>query len=435
MSSARSVLLRAALAGACALLCCGQAHSEDWPRFLGPRHNATSAEKGPAQWAAAGPGVLWEHEKGEGWACPAIAGEMLVLLSRREEQEVVECLEAVTGKPRWRFAYDAPYRDRYGSSEGPRTAPVIAEGRVYTFGVTGQMHCLELASGRVIWRRDLATEYAMVPNFFGWGSTPLVKDGRVIVNVGGAGNRCVVALDAKNGKELWTTTHPWGASYASPVPATIHGRECVLIFAGGESRPPTGGLLCIDEQTGEVLTATPHRAKIAESVSASSPVAIGNRVFITESYGSGAALIEIQPDWSAEVMWKAENFGTYFMTPIVRDGCIFGFDGQQPRLAELVCYDVQTGKELWRDDLESKFGRGSLLSLADGVVCLGEFGDFAKLELSRTGAKVIQQAKLFHAPESWTLPALSDGRLYICQNGRSSDGKSPRLICYDFSPE
>src|SRR5690606_27969002 len=132
-------------------------------------------------------------------------------------------------------------------------------------------------------------------------------------------------------------------SYASPVPAKIHGRDCILIFAGGESRPPTGGLLCIDEATGKVLTATPHRARIAESVSASSPVVIGNRVFITESYGSGGILVEIQPDWTAKVLWKAEKFGAYFMTPIVRDGCIFGFDGQQPRLAELVCYDVETG--------------------------------------------------------------------------------------------
>ncbi|RYD42152.1 MAG: hypothetical protein EOP83_33065 [Verrucomicrobiaceae bacterium] len=182
-------------------------------------------------------------------------------------------------------------------------------------------------------------------------------------------------------------------------------------------------------------TATPHRAEIAESVSASSPVVIGNRVFVTESYGSGGAMIEIQPNWSAKVVWKADKFGAYFMTPIVRDGCIFGFDGQQPRLAELVCYDVETGKELWRDDLGSRFGRGSLLNLPESVVCLGEFGDLARLELSRTGVKVAQQVKLFQAPETWTLPALSDGRLYICQNERSADGKAPRLICYDFSPE
>src|SRR5690606_19635728 len=154
-----------------------------------------------------------------------------------------------------------------------------------------------------------------------------------------------------------------------------------------------------------------------------------------ESYGSGGALIEIRPDWTGKVAWQAEKFGAYFMTPIVRDGCIFGFDGQQPRLAELVCHDVTTGKELWRDDLGSRFGRGSLLALADQVVCLGEFGDFARLELSRAGVKVAQHAKLFHAPETWTLPALSDGKLFVCQNARSADGKAPRLICYDFSRE
>lgn len=424
------------MAALLALLTLGQAApGEDWPRFLGPRHNATSAEKGLVQWPEGGLKKVWEHEKGEGWACPAVVGDKLVLLSRRDEQEVLECLEVKTGKPIWRFAYDAPYRDRYGSSEGPRTAPVIEDGRVYTFGVTGLMHCVELASGKLLWKRNLAKDYAMIPNFFGWGSTPLVKDGRVIVNVGGAGGRSAVALDSETGQELWTATHQWGGSYASPVPAQIHGRDCILIFAGGESRPPTGGLLCIDAQTGKVLTATAHRATIAESVSASSPVVIGNRVFVTESYGSGGVMIEIASDWTAKVVWTAEKFGAYFMTPIVRDGCIFGFDGQQPRLAELVCYDVETGKELWRDDLASKFGRGSLLSMPDSVLCLGEFGDLARLDLSRSGVKVVQSAKLFHAPETWTLPALSDGRLYICQNARSADGKAPRLICYDFSRE
>lgn len=420
-----------------ALLCVAgpRVEAEDWPRFLGPRHDATSMEQGLATWPETGLKKLWEHEKGEGWACPAIVGDKVVLLSRRDGQEVLECLEAATGKAVWRFAYDAPYRDRYGSSEGPRTAPVIAEQRVYVFGVTGLLHCVELGTGKVIWKRDLAREYAMLPNFFGWGSTPLVKDGRVIVNVGGTGNRCAVALDAATGKELWTASHEWGASYASPVPAKIHGRDCILLFAGGESRPPTGGLLCIDEQTGKVLTAAPHRARIAESVSASSPVVIGNHVFVTESYGSGGVMIEILPDWTAKVAWIAKKFGAYFMMPIVRDGCLFGFDGQQPRLAELVCYDVQTGKELWRDDLGSRFGRGSLLSLPDQVLCLGEFGDLARLELSRAGVKIAQQAKLFHAPETWTLPALSDGRLYVCQNERSADRKAPRLLCYDFTRE
>lgn len=409
------------------------ASTSDWLRFLGPTHNASSPEtKLLTEWPKEGLRTVWEIEKGKGWACPAISGERLVLFHRIGNREVIDCLRAADGERLWNVAYDAPYQDRYGASDGPRTSPVIADGRVFTFGVTGQLHCLDLASGRILWQRDLATELQMKLNFFGFGSTPLVLGNRLILNVGAQNDLCVVALDTATGRQLWETRHEWGASYASPTPATLHGRECVLVFAGGESRPPTGGLLTIDANTGAVLNATPHRADIAESVNASSPVVIGNRVFVTESYGAGGQMIEIAPDFSAKSVWKAEKFGAYFMTPVVKDGVIYGFDGQSPRLAELVAHDVASGKELWRDDLGGRFGRGSLLAVEGSHLALGEFGELLRLDLSREGAKVLQRAKLFHAPETWTLPALSRGLLYVCQNDRSADGKPARLICYDL---
>jgi outer membrane protein assembly factor BamB len=244
-----------------------------------------------------------------------------------------------------------------------------------------------------------------------------------------------VALDVETGKMLWAAKHGWSASYASPVPAKLHGRECVLIFAGGESRPPTGGLLVVDAADGSVLSATPHRAENAESVNASSPVvasAAPARIFVSESYTAGGRCVEIAPDFSAKPVWVAENFGMYWMTPLVREGCIFGFAGQSENLAELACYEVATGKERWRTDLGGGFGRASLLATGDGVLCLGEFGDLAWLDLSAQGAKVRSRCRLFHAPETWTLPALSNGRLYVSQNEAGGAGQKRRILCYDL---
>ncbi|MES2569211.1 MAG: PQQ-binding-like beta-propeller repeat protein [Verrucomicrobiota bacterium] len=409
------------------------AGGDDWPRFLGPAHNATSREtKLLKTWGKDEPKLLWEFAKGTGHASPAVSGKSLVLFHRVGTRETVDCLEAETGKALWKFDYEAPYRDRYGSGDGPKTNAVIAEGRVFVFGISGQLHCLELANGNVLWKRDPGAEYRMKPNFFGHGSTPLVLGNRLIVQLGGEGDACVVAFDTATGKPLWTATHPWGSSYASPVPATLHGRECVLVFAGGESRPPTGGLLCIDAKTGQVLNATPHRSTIAESVNASSPVVVGNRVFVTEAYGAGGAMIEIAPDFSAKPLWKADDFSAYFMTPVARDGYLYGCSGQQPRLAELVCYEAATGREMWRDDLGGKFQRASLLAVDGAFLCLGENGLLAWLDLSPKGAAVIASKPLFSAPESWTLPALSRGLLYISQNGRDAAGKGPRLRCYDL---
>ena len=163
-----------ALTAALALLC-ASALAEDWPHFLGPQHNATSAEtKLLHEWPAAGPKVLWEFPKGDGYACPAIVGERLVLFHRVEDREVVQCLDAASGKALWKFDYAAPYRARYGDRASTRSSPVIADGRVFTYGVAGMLHALDLASGKVVWQRDCAREPGLAPAFFGIGSTPLV---------------------------------------------------------------------------------------------------------------------------------------------------------------------------------------------------------------------------------------------------------------------
>src|SRR5205807_2018195 len=116
----------------------------------------------------------------------------------------------------------------------------------------------DLSSGKVVWQRDLAHDYKLLPTFFGQGGTPLALGDKLIVSLGTADGKSVVAFDSTSGKELWAAKDAWGSSYASPVPATQHGRECVLAFQGGMDDPPTGGLLVIDAKTGEVLSATPH---------------------------------------------------------------------------------------------------------------------------------------------------------------------------------
>ncbi len=419
-----------------------KAVTADWPRLLGPANNATSPETHLLHdLPKTGLPVVWEREKGNGFGGPAIAGDRLVIFNRVEDRETVECLNPATGKEIWKFAYPAPYRPRYGGSEGPRTSPVIDGDRVFVFGITGWLHCCDLASGAVVWQHDLAHEFAMGSSFFGYGSTPLVLDGRLIVQLGGQHEGKAVntmAFDPATGKVLWSAAHEWGASYASPVPAKLHDRACVLIFAGGESRPPTGGLLVIDSTTGAVLGAAEHRADIAESVSAASPVVVSAepgkpaRIFVSEVYGAGGACFEIARDFSVKRVWQTDKLDLYWMTPLVREGYLYGFAGQSERRAELVCQEGATGRELWRSDLGGGFGRSSLLAVDGGVLCLGEFGDLAWIELSPKGVTIKSRAKLFNAPETWTLPAISHGLLYVSQNERGAGGTKPRIICYDL---
>ena len=416
--------------------------THDWTSFLGPTHNAVSTETRLTRTLP--PPLVWEFQKGTSYASPAIAGTRLVFIHRVGDEEVVECLHAETGASQWRFRYGTVFEDRYGYNNGPRSSPVIDGTRVYTMGAEGKLHCFELASGKVIWRRDLRAEYRVPQDFFGTASTPLVEGQLLIVNVGAPGGPCVAGLDKATGKEVWRAGKEWGPSYASPVPAVIHGKRRVFVFAGGESMPPTGGLMSIDPANGNVDFSVPWRSRSFESVNASCPVVFDNKVFISASYRAGGALIEIRPDFTHRVLWTTQEFALHWNTPIYRDGYLYGFDGRNEPDASLACIDAANGKVVWRETAEwpetvgarqqtvSTY-RGSLLAVDGNFLCLGELGHLMWLDLTPKGYREVSRAWLFAARESWALPVLSRGLLYVVQNTRDTlNSTGPRLLCYDL---
>jgi len=426
--------------------------TQDWPCFLGLSHNAVSAETHLlADFPAAGPPLVWEVAKGEGYAAPAIAQGRLIIFHRVRDEEIVDCLQAETGRLFWHFAYPTTYRDRFSYNGGPRASPVIDGSLVYTIGVEGKLHCLKLATGQLLWQRDLPAEFHLKPNFFGVGSTPLVEGDQLIVNLGAPNGPCVAAFDKGNGKIAWGAGSAWGPSYASPVPATILGRRRIFVFAGGESHPPGGGLLCIDPANGAIDFEFPWRSRSEQSVNASNPVILDGQVFISECYGVGSALLDLHADagkLAAATAWKTDQFGIHFMTPIARDGYLYGVHGHGPQDSPLVCLDLKTGKEAWRSreqwtettgtidaPCQRKFelARCSLLLAEGRFLCLGEYGHLLWLDLTPQGCRQICRAWLFDAGESWTCPVLSHGLLYICQNVADRRHEhTPRLLCYDL---
>jgi outer membrane protein assembly factor BamB len=418
--------------------------THDWAAFLGPSHNAVSTETGLSRTLP--PPLVWEFGKGTGYASPAIVGDHLVFLHRLANEEVVECLHSETGGRRWQFRYPTVFEDRYGYNNGPRSSPVIDEGRVFTTGAEGKLHCLDLVSGKVVWKRDFASEYRVRQDFFGTGSSPLVAGRLLIANVGAPGGPSVVGFDKATGREVWRAGKEWGPSYASPVPAIIHGKPRVLVFAGGESDPPSGGLMSIDPESGRVDFAFPWRSRTRESVNASCPVVFDNKVFVSASYRTGGALVEVRPDFTHRVVWTTQEFGLHFNTAIHRDGYLYGFDGRNEPDASLACVDAATGKIVWRETPEwtETLGsggrsqvlgtyRGSLLAADGQFLCLGEVGHLLWMDLTPKGYKEVSRAWLFAARESWGLPVLSRGLLYVAQNTRDVlNGTGPRLLCYDL---
>lgn len=423
--------------------------TSDWPCLLGPTHNEVCTETHLLkQFPATGPNLVWEINKGEGYASPAIAGDRLILFHRQGSRERIDCLGAADGKSIWSFDYPTEYTDDWGYTNGPRSSPAIGGDAVFALGAEGKLHCVELATGKLRWQHDLTAEYKLKKEFFGIGTSPLVEGDKVIVNVGARGGPCVVAFDVRTGKVAWNAGNQWGPSYATPVPATIHGKRRVLAFAGGKSNPPTGGLLCIDPANGKVDFEFPWRGTRRESVNASSPVVIGNDVFISEWYGTGGVLLEITDEFQPKVVWKNPNFGTHFMSAVEKDGYLYGVDGHGPDDAFLVCVELKTGKEVWRTQpqwnetvntpdgakqIPTGFFRCWIMPADGHYLILGEYGHLAWADLSPQGFKQLQRAWLFAADETWTPPAISRGLLYICQNARDLlHHTGPRLLCYDL---
>jgi outer membrane protein assembly factor BamB len=422
--------------------------TSDWARFLGPAHNATSPETKLVGKLPEKLPIVWEVKKGAGYCAPAIWNDRLILFHRVGDEEVIECLAADTGQRYWRIAYPTAYRDRYGYNDGPRASPVIDGDLVFTYGAEGMLHCIHLREGHIYWKRKIVEEFKLDQNHFGVGSTPLVEGALLILNVGAKDGPTVAAFNKHNGKLVWGAGREWGPSYASPVPATVHRKKRVLVFAGGESLPPTGGLMCIDPVDGKVDFSFFWRSRSRESVNASAPIVIGNQVFISECYGKGSALVEITPEFQSKEVWTNNTFGTHFMTPIHKDGFIYGIHGHGPLDCPLVCVDAKTGQEKWRHEPEwseqvqtpngqrkfkFSFNRASLLQVDGRTLVLTEHGHLLWVDLQPNGYKELSRTWLFLASESWTPPALSGGLLYVCQNNADMMTKTePRLICYDL---
>jgi outer membrane protein assembly factor BamB len=426
------------------------AETEDWPGFLGPRRDGHSRETGLLDtWPPGGPALIWSMRCGEGFASPAIQGERLVFPHRVGDRTFIDCLHAETGLRFWRFGYRMAYKGVYIRNAGPPSTPLIDGDRVYMHGVEGKLHCLGLATGAVIWQRDLKAEFGLANGFFGVVSSPLVFGDLLLVNLGARGP-CVAAFDKHRGRMIWGAGDKWGQSCASPVVAEIHGRPRLLVLGGGESRPPTGGLLVLDPQTGVVASEFPFRSRTYESVLGATPVVAGNRVFLTAAYNTGSVALDLDPEGGCERAWTNKRFGIEFATPIYQGGHLYVVDGKSDRAGAVVCLDPDTGHELSRTDIDwaekviyqgratevsLSIGNGSLLHAGGRFLCLGDNGHLLHLECGPKGAKVLARVSLFHASQSWTPLVLSRGLLYACQNNPERFGAvkhPPRLLCYDL---
>jgi outer membrane protein assembly factor BamB len=412
----------------------------DWPCLLGPKGDSKSPETGIlSEWPQAGPPIVWHRPLGTGYGIGSVADGRYYQFDRHEDEARLSCLDATTGEFLWKFGYETGYRDNLGYNNGPRCSPVIDDGRVYLFGADGMLHCVGADDGTPIWNVDTAERFGVVQNFFGVGSTPVIEGDLLIVMVGGSpvesqaagrynmdlvqpNGTAIVAFDKLTGEVRYTAGNEL-ASYAVPQMATIDGRRWGFLFA-------RGGLIGFEPSTGAIDFHFPWRARLHDSVNASTPVVVGDEVFISETYGPGSALLRVRPG-GYDVVWqdppgRNKSMLAHWNTPVEHEGYLYGSSGRHKSEAELRCVEWRTGKVMWS---VPRLTRASLLYVDGHLVCLSEDGTLRLIEA--TPAAYRPKAELVLRDEStgepllrdpaWAAPILAQGLLYV--RGRD------RVVC------
>jgi outer membrane protein assembly factor BamB len=387
--------------------------ADDWPQYLGPHRDGTSAATGLNwNWPSEGPPVVWSREVGAGFAGVVVADEKVILFQRIDNEEVVEQLDAATGKPLWTFAYRTRYVDDFGFDPGPRATPLVADGRVFTLGANGDLHGLDAASGAKRWHRNLLAEYGANKGYFGVACSPLLADGLLLVNVGGK-RAGIVAFDPATGNEVWKATDD-AASYSSPTLGTIGGKQRAVFFT-------RAGLQALDPKTGAVAYSYPWRSRLDASVNAATPLVYNGDVFLTASYGTGAVLLRPTGNDLAEVWSNDRSLSSHYNTPVRTGEFLYGVHGRQEGgAAQLRCVAWATGEVKWS---RPRFGCASLIAVDGGLLAVTEGGELVRFDADP--AKYVERGRVkILNSVTRAAPALAEGRLFV----RDSD----RLVCLNL---
>lgn len=410
----------------------------DWPDFLGSNRDSKSPETGLLTDWSSPPPIVWQCQLGTGYAAPSISRGRLFHYDRYGSAARLTCRESTTGRELWRYEHATDYEDMLGYNNGPRCSPVIDGERVYLLSAEGQLHCVRFEDGSQVWQLDTFKQFGVVKNFFGVGSTPVVYDDLLVANIGGSpagsptdvyaaqgqveGNGSgLVAFNKLTGEVRWQATDEL-ASYSSPVITTIDGRPWGFALA-------RGGLIGFDPRSGTVDFRYPWRARMLESVNASCPVVVGNRVFISECYAIGSALLQVSPG-KYEVVWedgrrRDKSLELHWNTAVYHEGYLYGSSGRHSGEAELRCVELASGEVRWR---QPGWGRASLLYVDGHLVCLSEDGTLRLVRANADRCETVGEmvlrnqlgVPLLKYP-AWTAPILSHGLLYV----RGKD----RLVC------
>ncbi len=377
------------------------AQADDWPNWSGAHHDGISRETGFADtWPKEGLPIEWTCEIGTGFSSVSVAGERLFAMGHKDGAEMVWCLNCQSGEVIWIHEYPGELIPNLHEG-GPCSTPTIDGDRVYTVGKEGQLFCLNVADGKVLWEKLLQQELDVKLPEWGFSSSPRILGNQLILEAGR-----VVSFDKSNGDKLWQTEiHEAGYGSAAVFQ---HGGNTLIATLDCD------GLRIVDSANGQQIAFTEWKSPYRTN--ASTPIVVGDQIFVSTGYKIGCGLFQLQGD-SLDLVYKNTDMRNHFNNSILLDGWLYGFDGDSHlgRVVTLNCVDFATGELAWK---QRGLGCGSLLITDGKLLVLTEDGALVLAKASADAYKELARSEFLEG-RCWTVPVLSNGRVY----GRNADGK------------
>jgi outer membrane protein assembly factor BamB len=325
--------------------------ADDWEQWMGPKRDGVYRESGIIESIPeSGLPIKWRTSIGGGYAGPAVAdGRVFVFDYVKRSGEVVNdpgeraklqgderllALDAATGKVLWTHKYNCPYSISYPA--GPRCTPTVDEDRVYILGSEGDLKCLNVKDGDVVWALNLPKKFGCEVPIWGFSSHPLI-DGDLLYTMVGGNGQGIVAFDKRTGEVRWKALDTQ-AGYAPPTIIEFGGERQLIVYhpLGVSSLNPTDG-----KEYWNVAIKPSYQMSIAR------PMLDGNKMYAS-GIGAQSVMIELATDQpAAKEVWRGTASNSIYSanaTPLFVDGVLYGSDCQQ---GSLMAIDSETGERLW----------------------------------------------------------------------------------------
>lgn len=378
----------------------------DWPQWRGRDRDGVWHETGlPERFGTEQLKPRWKQPLGGGYSGIAVAGGKVWTMDRQSmprEVERVLCLDAATGQTVWMHEYPVRY-NKLDHGNGPRATPTVRDGRVWTYGAVGHLHCLDAATGKVIWQRDAIKEFQGRLPEWGHSCSPLLDGDRVVVQIGGEPNACLVAFDRSTGKEVWRSL-PDRPGYSSPVLIeTKAGRQ--LVYWAAEH------LVGLEPAKGKVIWQVAHTTSY--DVTITDPV-WHDGILLVSDYWKGSKAIRLDDQGkNPEIVWQGRTLSMLMSTPLCHDGHVYALD----RHNGLKCIELQTGKVRWEGEHVTPKGRNPQASLVwvgdprqGKALIFNEKGELALAKLTPKGYEPLSKTAV--TGFTWAHPAYADGHIF-----------------------